>query len=923
MADTATDVKTTDDDTVKESQDTFEDAPDTQVDMQTEAEKEKSSTSKAIDVDDPKMEEVAVVESDNEIPKAEGDHDVSNLSQSSESTAEPGQVDTKVVDAELEADRSRPGLTPPDQPRSRSVSPSKARYRPQSPTKPLQGLTGELPVVNTLPPPSTSERLQSLEAKNIGERPNTPSAMPPPPGGLARKASSGFVGLLGRMGRKSAPSPPATKGDALGLQRRDTQSSLESNGTLTTIMDGPEGKPIARVSLRDQFQHLRHQEEHHGFEPGGTIFNNEDGDDMEKTPTKREFTRSSLSNPTSPTSNNQEPMSPLRSPPPDPKLPPGTALGMSAGPSDEPRSVNWDFWQSVVYEGPAAVTRTSGEALNASIASGIPPAIRGVVWQVLAESKSEELESMYLTLKTRGKDGEKPDPPSRSVSRADTNGTDAVSSGSSEHSRPSTPERSSRASVSASVDGNEAHLQTKLLAEKQKREAASLARLEKAIKRDLGSRTSFSKYTQSAGLQDGLFGVCKAYALFDEGVGYAQGINFIAMPLLFNVSEEEAFTLLVRLMSKYDLRSLFTAEMTGLHLRLYQFERLLEDHEPALYCHLKRRHVTATLYATQWFLTLFAYRFPLQLVLRVYDLIFSEGLTAVLKFGLVLVQRNRETLLGMKDMSQLTTFLKEKIFDVYIDKSPSASSLLDSGFFGSVTGGADKELYRADEMVRDACDVHISDEVLASYTAEWEETSRLAIERENELENLRMNNVTLTHRVRLLEEETQQRDTEHVTIAGDLVRLKVENDHLGDENESMKVKIEELRNMVDKQPAEVEAKLKDEMERIMQRNIEVQNENRAMREEMDEVESELVNVKMKHAQVSFQVLPLIWNQSEITVTTDTLRPRLTEAKMGKRPSTAKRQVKPLMNESTTPMISSSISNGHGGRVYEKRDNVYT
>jgi hypothetical protein len=63
-----------------------------------------------------------------------------------------------------------------------------------------------------------------------------------------------------------------------------------------------------------------------------------------------------------------------------------------------------------------------------------------------------------------------------------------------------------------------------------------LARLEKAIRRDMGTRTSYSKFASAQGLQDGLFGVCKAYALFDEAVGYAQGMNFIVMPLLFNVS---------------------------------------------------------------------------------------------------------------------------------------------------------------------------------------------------------------------------------------------------------------------------------------------------------------------------------------------------------------------------------------------------
>ena len=139
------------------------------------------------------------------------------------------------------------------------------------------------------------------------------------------------------------------------------------------------------------------------------------------------------------------------------------------------------------------------------------------------------------------------------------------------------------------------------------------------------------------------------------------------------MTEEEAFCLLVRLMNHYHLRDLFIQDMPGLHLHLYQFERLLEDLEPALYCHLHRRSISPHLYATQWFLTLFAYRFPLQLVLRIYDLIFSEGLAAILKFGIVLMRKNAAKLLGLTDMSQLTVFLKDRLFDVYIDFDTSSN----------------------------------------------------------------------------------------------------------------------------------------------------------------------------------------------------------------------------------------------------------
>lgn len=225
--------------------------------------------------------------------------------------------------------------------------------------------------------------------------------------------------------------------------------------------------------------------------------------------------------------------------------------------------------------------------------------------------------------------------------------------------------------------------------------------------------------------------------------------------------------------------------MPGLHLHLYQFERLLEDLEPALYCHLHRRGVTPQLYATQWFLTLFAYRFPLQLVLRVHDLVLSEGLEgAILKFGIVLMQKSAKTLLGMNDMAALTTFLKEKIFDAYIDPAPTASSILESGFFGS-SGGIDKEIYRADILVQDACAVKITPETLALYTAEWELKVKVEKEREAEIENSRSANASLALKVRSLEERTEKSDAEHVQMASELVRTKVENEALHDKNDSL------------------------------------------------------------------------------------------------------------------------------------------
>jgi hypothetical protein len=389
---------------------------------------------------------------------------------------------------------------------------------------------------------------------------------------------------------------------------------------------------------------------------------------------------------------------------------------------------------------------------------------------------------------------------------------------------------------------------------KEKEDAAMLQKLEKVIRRDLGARTSFSKHAAAAGLQDGLFGVCKAYALFDEGVGYAQGMNFLIMPILFNMPEEEAFCLLVRLMNQYKLRDLFVENMPGLHMHLYQFERLLEDLEPALYCHLHRRGISPHLYATQWFLTLFAYRFPLQLVLRIYDLILSEGLSAILKFGIVLMQKNAETLLGMADMAQLTNFLKEKVFDVYIDQAPSAGSLLENGFFGSSSSNVDKEVYRADQLVRDACEVKVTPELLKTYTTEWEEKTRAEKEREQEMETLRQSNQSYSIKLRKLEERIEACDTEQASMANELVHTKIENEELKDENEGLKGQVTELRTVIEKQPSEIEEAWKAERDNLMERNAKVHEENQKVEKEMAELEEELVQTKMRWAEVCIALL---------------------------------------------------------------------
>ncbi|KAK6080523.1 TBC domain-containing protein [Seiridium cupressi] len=718
----------------------------------------------------------------------------------------------------------------------------------------LSNIASSLPAMPWSPsesPPKTSPGPSTVATfpPPVPEKPAAPDRT-----SNSRKLTSPFAWLSRNSTTKETITSPPTA--PLRSPRRDTASSIATVTSNPEMMlskleegnEGTVGRP-ARNSLRDRFKMVRMREE------AGVSLPVDGEEDKVQPGLTRAATSLGIMSP----GVEDGPTSPVPTSP-NPTLAPGTVSGVSAGPSSAPDAqVDWDLWQSVVYEGPSAVAKTSPEELNRAIATGIPTIIRGVVWQVLAQSKNEDLEQVYKELAARGTE--------KDVSR-NSNGT-SISSASNSLSVDKETVASSASSIHSEVSGangtksppgekdTEAILKAQALAaaerkKKEKEDAAMLQKLEKTIRRDLGARTSFSKHAQAAGLQEGLFGVCKAYALFDEGVGYAQGMNFLIMPLLFNMPEEEAFCLLVRLMNQYKLRDLFIQDMPGLHMHLYQFERLLEDHEPAVYCHLNRRGISPHLYATQWFLTLFAYRFPLQLVLRIYDLILSEGLSAILKFGIVLMQKNASTLLGLSDMAQLTTFLRDKLFDVYIDQAPSSGSILENGFFGSSSSSIDKEVYRADQLVRDACEIKITPEILKLYTAEWEEKTRAEKQREEELESLKQSNTSFAIKVRKLEERLQAADVEGTNMANELVHTKIENEELKDENESLKGQVKELRVVIEKQPQEIEDAWKLERDNLMQRNGKVHEENLKIEKEMGELEEQLVQTKMRYAEINDQ-----------------------------------------------------------------------
>ncbi|KAI7870465.1 rab-GTPase-TBC domain-containing protein [Spinellus fusiger] len=163
--------------------------------------------------------------------------------------------------------------------------------------------------------------------------------------------------------------------------------------------------------------------------------------------------------------------------------------------------------------------------------------------------------------------------------------------------------------------------------------------------------------------------ILEAYSLYDANVGYCQGLAFLVGPLLMNMSEIQAFCVFVRLMETYEMRSMFTLNMEGLQLRLYQFSRLLSELLPHVANHLEKHSVHAAMYASQWFLTLFAYAFPIDLVARIYDIIFAEGAAeTIMRVAIAILKRSEKQILQEDEFEHLLDFItSRKLCEPYGD----------------------------------------------------------------------------------------------------------------------------------------------------------------------------------------------------------------------------------------------------------------
>ncbi|KAJ3314740.1 GTPase-activating protein [Boothiomyces sp. JEL0838] len=386
--------------------------------------------------------------------------------------------------------------------------------------------------------------------------------------------------------------------------------------------------------------------------------------------------------------------------------------------------MDWEFWGRVINDYDNIIA-SNPRQFRQHLRKGLPEPIRGMMWQLMSNSKSESLEEEYMGLLER---------------------------------------------------------QT---------------RLEKIIRRDLARTFPGHEFFKDP-----------------EGPGQTS---------LFNVlKEEQAFCVLVRLMNDFDFRDLYGPKMIGLQVRNYQFDKLIAEHFPTVFKHLEKQDIKSTMYASQWFMTVFAYRFPLEIVFRIFDIIFAEGSEAVLRFALALIKHNQDTIVTL-EFEKLLEYLKEELFEQYIED--------------------------VNRLIVDASQIKISKRKLDLWETEFIEILRQSSPEVIELEKMKNENRKLMKSYKLLEQNYELLNREHIDLVNNFIEEKDKCERQFDRNEELQEQVNGFKKILSGDRKHAEHQVQSEMDELAQKNIELIRKNADLQDHVHDLEQQLLDARMALANV--------------------------------------------------------------------------
>ena len=145
-----------------------------------------------------------------------------------------------------------------------------------------------------------------------------------------------------------------------------------------------------------------------------------------------------------------------------------------------------------------------------------------------------------------------------------------------------------------------------------------------------------------------LYRVLSNYSKYNKVLGYVQGMGYLAAIFLLYMDEESAFYMLHSLVKNYGFEGLYKEGFPDLKKKFYVLLNLEKKYIPKIYDIFKRDGVFISIYASQWFLCLFAKDLKPNILVRIFDVFLFEGFKVIYRFALAFLKLKEKEFISNK-----------------------------------------------------------------------------------------------------------------------------------------------------------------------------------------------------------------------------------------------------------------------------------
>lgn len=169
--------------------------------------------------------------------------------------------------------------------------------------------------------------------------------------------------------------------------------------------------------------------------------------------------------------------------------------------------------------------------------------------------------------------------------------------------------------------------------------------------------------------QRSLYRVLSSYSKMNKSTGYVQGMGFIAAMLLTYMNEETVFFVLHSLMKKYNMEGFYLTGFPELRKTFYIMMSLIRKFLPKVFNKLVEGEVMTSMYASEWFITLFSRELHFDILSRIFDSFLLEGFKIIYRISIALFKlKEKEILNSFEGLIDIMPIIKNIFLGIDVDK---------------------------------------------------------------------------------------------------------------------------------------------------------------------------------------------------------------------------------------------------------------